>query len=232
MNVTLAQSEMNLDSLQYPAKETRAITHTVMILAAFTAFQAFNYSTTVYALKCILGNTTVAGIYWAVILAFAFCVLDVAGIARLFMSPKTPARTKHDRFLFAAWLLTAGLNALLTWYGIVMAISIQQAQAVWVVNSGILIKIIPAFLTIMVWIIRILIIGAVPRSVLITPASQGNSPSAIRSNRELPVDEYARSFSSFMDSHVPANPFPSISHTTSTRREPTYRGLPIRYKTD
>lgn len=232
MNISLAQNDISLDSRQAQANSSRTIAHTLMLLAAFTAFQAFNYSTTVYALKNLLGSTTMAGTHWSVILAVAFCSIDVAGIARLFTPGNTPTRVKNNRSLFVAWMLTASLNALLTWYGVVIAISIQQAQTSWVVNSDILIKTIPIFLILMVWTIRILIVGAFSRPVFYSPGLENLPPSVIESNRDPQMDEYPLTIPTFMGSTVPSDRTRTIPHTFAARREPTYRGLPIRYKTN
>ena len=56
----------------------------VIIVVALGAFEMFNYSTTEYALKDLLGNLTFFSINWATILSIAFCGIDFAGIARLF----------------------------------------------------------------------------------------------------------------------------------------------------
>lgn len=125
----------------------------IVVLVALLAFEIFNYSTTNYSLKDLLGNLSFAGIEWATILAIAFCSIDFAGIARLF----TPERGRNEPaavwYLFGFWLLAASLNAVLTWWGVTVAIT-NQPQA-----DTVLIKIVPIFVAVMVWLIRILIIG-------------------------------------------------------------------------
>ena len=93
-----------------------------ILLCALLAFEVFNYSTTAFALTDLLGNLKFAGIAWATILAFAFCGIDFAGIARIF----TPQRGRDEPtevwYLFGAWLMAALFNAMLTWWGVSVAI--------------------------------------------------------------------------------------------------------------
>ncbi|MDP1604552.1 MAG: hypothetical protein Q8M03_14945, partial [Legionella sp.] len=55
-----------------------------ILVAALLAFEASNFGITSYTLRDILGDLQFAGIRWASILAFAFCGIDFAGIARIF----------------------------------------------------------------------------------------------------------------------------------------------------
>ena len=56
----------------------------MMIIAALMAFEIFNFSSTDFALRDVLGDLRFLGIRWATILAIAFCGIDFAGVARLF----------------------------------------------------------------------------------------------------------------------------------------------------
>ncbi len=132
----------------------------VIIFGALIAFEVFNYSTTEHALSDLLGSLTFAGIQWSTILAVAFCGIDFAGIARLF-TPETNAseEPKEVWYLFGAWLLAATMNAILTWWGVSMAVINHTTQSSTVVDPGTINSIVPVFVAIMVWVIRILIIG-------------------------------------------------------------------------
>lgn len=99
------------------------------------------------------------GIRWATILAIAFCAIDFAGIARLFTPQKGTGEPKEVWYLFGAWLLAATMNALLTWWGVSFAIVTHQSLGSAVIDSYTLINIAPVFVAIIVWLIRILIIG-------------------------------------------------------------------------
>ena len=131
----------------------------VMIFGALLAFEIFNYTTTDHALQDLLGNLTFAGFRWSTILALAFCGIDFAGIARLFTPEQGEDEPKEVWYLFGAWLLAATMNAILTWWGVSMAVATHTVQSTAVIDPQTLTTIIPVFVAIMVWVIRILIIG-------------------------------------------------------------------------
>jgi hypothetical protein len=130
-----------------------------LIVAALLAFELFNYSTTDFALTDLLGDVRFLGVRWAMILALAFCGMDFAGIARLF----TPERGRGDRlevwYLLGAWFLAATMNALLTWWGVSLALLHHQSLGNEILDREQLLNIVPVFVAAMVWLIRILIIG-------------------------------------------------------------------------
>ncbi len=130
-----------------------------LIIGALLAFEIFNYSTTDYALRDLLGDLRFAGLRWATILAVAFCGIDFAGIARLFTPQQGADEPKEVWYLFGAWLLAATMNAGLTWWGISMAIVNHSLKSTAVIDANTLTKVIPVFVALMVWVIRILIIG-------------------------------------------------------------------------
>ena len=124
------------------------------------AFEIFNYSTTEFALKDVLGNLNFIGFRWSTILAVAFCGIDFAGIARLFTPEQGKDEPAEVWYLFGAWLLAATMNAILTWWGVSIAI-IENSNLAGsqVVNSATLTQVVPVFVAVMVWLIRVLIIG-------------------------------------------------------------------------
>lgn len=132
----------------------------VIIIGALIAFEAFNYSTTDFALRDLLGDLKFLGIRWATILAIAFNGIDFAGIARIFTPEQGRDEPKEVWYLFGAWLLAATMNAVLTWWGVSMAIVNHSVQSASVVSSDTLTKVVPVFVALMVWVIRILIIGS------------------------------------------------------------------------
>ena len=131
----------------------------VIIIGALLAFELFNYSTTQFALNDVLGDLTFAGIRWATILAIAFCGIDFAGIARLFTPEQGHDEPTETWYLFGAWLLAAAMNATLTWWGVAVAIASHPNLSSEVISSNTLTKVVPVFVAIMVWLIRVLIIG-------------------------------------------------------------------------
>jgi hypothetical protein len=131
----------------------------LLIVAALLAFEIFNYSTTDFAMSDLLGDLSFAGTRWATILAIAFCGIDFAGIARLFTPEQGADEPKEVWYLFGAWLLAATMNAMLTWWGVSIAIIQTGSLGNEVVARETLINVVPIFVAIMVWLIRVLIIG-------------------------------------------------------------------------
>ncbi len=173
------------------SKVSGATASLALILGALVFFEIFNFSTTNYALGDLLGNLRFAGLPWATILAMAFCAIDFAGIARLLSPSQTKAEPREYWYLFGAWLIAATMNAALTWWGVSMAIVNHTVQSSAVISTGTLLKVVPVFVAVLVWVIRILIIGSISHtynrimgkptesSRLVVPSrSVGFSPSA------------------------------------------------------
>ncbi len=131
----------------------------VIIFGALIAFEIFNFSTTDHALGDLLGDLTFAGLPWSTVLAVAFCGIDFAGIARLFTPEQGMDEPKEVWYLFGAWLLAATMNAILTWWGVSIAVAQHGVQSSSVVDPRTITSVVPVFVAIMVWVIRILIIG-------------------------------------------------------------------------
>lgn len=130
-------------------------------VVALVSFEMFNYSTTDFALRDLLGGLKFAGIPWSTILAIAFCGIDFAGIARLFCNDGSTVEPKETWYLFGAWFLAATMNAMLTWWGVSMAVVSHDVKSTAVMDANLLVKVVPIFVALMVWVIRILIIGTI-----------------------------------------------------------------------
>ena len=154
------QGNNNLAKLASKFRLNRGTAFGIIILTALLAFELFNYSTTEYALGDLLGSLTFAGIRWATILSIAFCGIDFAGIARLFTPDQGTNGPTEVWYLFGAWLLAATMNAILTWWGVSMAVVSHQLQSTAVMDPSTVMKVVPVFVAVMVWLIRILIIGS------------------------------------------------------------------------
>jgi hypothetical protein len=102
---------------------------------------------------------TFAGFRWATILAIAFCGIDFAGIARLFTPQQGQGRAPETWYLFSAWLLAAAMNATLTWWGVAVAVRSHPELSSAVIGQNTLFVAVPIFVALMVWSIRVLIIG-------------------------------------------------------------------------
>jgi hypothetical protein len=131
----------------------------LLIVGALFAFEFFNYSTTDFALTDLLGDLKFLGIGWATILSLAFCGIDFAGIARLFTPEQGSDEPAEVWYLFGAWMLAATMNAMLTWWGVSIALLNHQSLGTAIVDHATLIKVVPIFVAIMVWLTRVLIIG-------------------------------------------------------------------------
>jgi hypothetical protein len=130
-----------------------------ILIGALLAFEVFNYSTTDFALRDVLGDLRFAGLRWSTILSLAFCGIDFAGIARLFTPEKGRDEPAEVWYLFGAWLLAAAMNAILTWWGVSIAIINHSSAGGVLVGQATMTKVVPVFVAVMVWLIRVLIIG-------------------------------------------------------------------------
>lgn len=144
--------------LKNAALKRGAIFGTILV-CALLAFELFNFGTTSFALQDVLGDLKFAGMRWATILAFAFCAIDFAGIARIFTPEQGRDEPAEVYYLFGAWLLAAGFNAMLTWWGVSIAIQNHSAQGGTLVGQETMLKIAPIFVASMVWLVRVLLIG-------------------------------------------------------------------------
>ncbi|HBX68221.1 MAG TPA: hypothetical protein DEH25_02215 [Chloroflexi bacterium] len=149
----------NLATFSKRLRLQRGLLFGLLIVGALLAFELFNYSTTDFALSDLLGDLTFLGIRWATILSLAFCGIDFAGIARLFTPEQGRDEPAEVWYLFGAWMLAATMNAMLTWWGVSIAILNHQSLGTAVVASGTLLKVVPLFVAVMVWLTRVLIIG-------------------------------------------------------------------------
>jgi len=199
----------------------------VMIFGALVAFEIFNYSTTDHALSDLLGDLMFVGIPWSTILALAFCGIDFAGIARLFTPEQGDEEPKEVWYLFGAWLLAATMNAILTWWGVSIAVTTHSLQSASVIDPQTLTTIVPVFVAIMVWVIRILIIGTLSLAMdrLLHPGATEQrmvmqnaiSPSSrvqhlpAQSNRPMSIP------ASLNSAGIPARPSMSRSASASSR---------------
>jgi hypothetical protein len=153
-----------------------------ILVMALISFEVSNYGITSYTLRDILGDLQFGGIYWASILAFAFCGIDFAGIARIFTPEQGRDEPAEVYYLFGAWLLAAGFNAMLTWWGVSIAIQNHNVQGGALLGHATMTKFVPIFVAVMVWLIRVLIIGtfAIAGERLFTLADVHNRYSTYR----------------------------------------------------
>ena len=140
-------------------KVQRGLVFGGLIIVALVSFEMFNYSTTEFSLQDLLGDLKFMGIPWSMILAIAFCGIDFAGLARMFTPEQGAGEPNEVWYLLGAWLLAATMNAFLTWWGVSVAMLNHGTSGNTILGQETIIKIMPIFVAVMVWLIRILIIG-------------------------------------------------------------------------
>jgi len=165
MNLTTTQrlGRITNDFFKNLRKRSGAV-YTMGIVFALLAFEVFNFSVTHFALGDILGGYGTGMISWSMILALAFCGMDVAGIASILSSSQEETE-KSEWYLLGAWVLAAAMNAGLTWWGISIAIYNQPVHDVLLVDPMTYATLVPVIVAVMVWVIRVLIIGSLVSSL-------------------------------------------------------------------
>ncbi len=131
-----------------------------VLVSALLAFEIFNFDTTSFALGNLLGGVSFAGLKWSAVLAFAFCAIDFAGLARIF-TPETQLENepKEVWYLMGAWLLGATMNAVMTWWAVSLTL-LSHDFGNEVLSREVLLRYVPVFVAVLVWLTRILFIGA------------------------------------------------------------------------
>jgi hypothetical protein len=195
----------------------------LIIILALIAFEVFNFSTTVFALRDLLGDLKFAGIPWSTFLALAFCGIDFAGIARLINPETRTSDLKESWYLFGAWLLAATANAALTWWGVAVAISNHLPESATVISTNTLTHIVPVFIAILVWVIRILIIASLTSAIeRLTEHKPAGYASQNRAEYTHPASATQRATPVSAHSvHLTRQQRPS----TQARPEPTYHDV-------
>lgn len=143
------------DSLRFP----RHVAIAAILLVALLAFEVFNFDTTRYALENLLGPVTFAGLGWATVLAIAFCAIDFAGLVRLFTPDDAGEQPREVWYLMGAWLLGATMNAVMTWWAVSLTL-LNHDFGNEVLTRAQLLRYVPVFVAVLVWLTRILFIGA------------------------------------------------------------------------
>ena len=199
-----------------------------ILISALLAFEVFNFGTTSFALRDVLGNLKFAGVQWSTILAIAFCGIDFAGIARIFTPEQGRDEPAEVWYLFGAWLLAAAFNAMLTWWGVSVAILNHTAEGGSLVGQATMIKVVPIFVAGMVWLIRVLIIGtfSVAGERLFTLADANQRPTAYRNEpyRSVAPPQPQTSSTSYPRPAPKPRPAPSSGYNVNYP-EPTYHPI-------
>ncbi len=165
MNLTTTQRFSRITNQFFKNVRVRSNSlYMAVIILALAAFELFNFSTTDFALRDILGNQGSGTLAWSTILSLAFCGMGIAGIAKILASPQEDAGNRSSWYLLGAWVLAAAMNAGLTWWGISVTIYNQPAHAVMIIDPMTYVTVVPVIVAVMVWVIRVLIIGTLVTS--------------------------------------------------------------------
>lgn len=236
MNTTITRNP-TLTALTHRLKLQRGLAFGLIIIAALLAFETFNFSTTEFALSDLLGDLSFVGVRWATILAIAFCGIDFAGIARLFTPEEGADEPSEVWYLFGAWLLAATMNAMLTWWGVSIAILNHQSLGNAVIARDLLLRVVPIFVAVMVWLIRVLIIGtfSVAGNRLFSQSDRQTlipmrRSASVRTVTEQQANLNPRISGATLSSYKPApKPAPNPESVYS-RPEPTYHPVSLSAK--
>jgi hypothetical protein len=175
----------------------RITTTATLLLVGWVLFEIFNFATTEFALSDIMGELSFLGMRWATLLALAFCVIDLAGIARVFTPEQGRDEPVEVWLLFGAWLVASALNATLTWWAMAVAINNHTAQGMDIVGQKTMMNTVPVAIAILVWLTRIMIIGTfafigdkmwagTPGSYYVKIHRPGNAPRLDKPREHLP----------------------------------------------
>ena len=176
MIITLSQrfTRFSGDLLGKLRGKTSAIFTAVMVLA-LGAFEIFNFSSTDFALRDMLGSQGTTLLSWSAILSLAFCAMDFAGIARLLTMDMRKERDAGGWYLLGAWVLAGAMNTILTWWAVSLAVYNHPVENILIIDPMTFVSVVPVAVALMVWVIRILIIGTLATSF---NESLGSEPAA------------------------------------------------------
>lgn len=228
MNLSSARPSLHSPIRIFSGMHVRSGTvYGLIIVMAMIAFESFNYGTTAFALRDLLGDLTFAGIPWATFLAIAFCGLDFAGIASLITQPGSREGNRDAWYLFGAWLIAGTVNAALTWWGVSIAITNHSMSSSAFIATTTLTKVVPIFVAVMVWIIRVLIIGSLSSALeRLTHGRRQPASSTQRSNTTAPA--YSQPVRPAASASMRSSAYPRQSAPAATyrsRAEPTYHSI-------
>jgi hypothetical protein len=128
------------------------------VMVIIVALELFNFITTNFSLKNLLGELRFAGLHWADLLAIAFWGMDFAGLNHFFGLPNRNRFTLEQSYLLAAWFVGSALNATMTWWAVSLAM-LPTVQGNELVARETLLAYVPILVALLVWLARLLVIG-------------------------------------------------------------------------
>jgi hypothetical protein len=151
-----------------------------LLAAALLAFEIFNFKATQFALADLLGGVSFVGIRWATILAIAFCAIDVAGLLWFFTLGESRGNSLEAWYLIGAWLLGATMNAFMAWWAVSVTL-VNYGSTSGFLGQLSLLDTLPIVVAAMVWLTRIMFIGALSATAgyLFAPSAPSGTPSLL-----------------------------------------------------
>lgn len=198
----------------------------ILLIVGLLAFEIFNFDTTQYALGSLMGNANFMGITWAAVLATAFCAIDLAGLMRIF-KPDHEAN-QETWYLMGAWLLAATMNAIMTWWAVTLTL-LNHDLGNEVLSRAQLINTVPIFVAVLVWLTRILFIGALTVAGdhmferLSSPVAQPSQRQPVRTAQPRPQPQLRRQPVTAVPT---ARTRPAPAPMPQPRREPVFATQP------
>jgi hypothetical protein len=159
VNLGMRPAQQAATNTAPPLPRTRQATIGLLLVVALVAFEVFNFDTTRFALAELLGPVSFWSVRWATILAVAFCAIDFAGLAHFFGPDSRRSGQQGTWYLMGAWLLGATMNALMTWWAVTLVL-LDHPIGNEVLAREQLLQVGPIFVAVLVWLTRILFIGA------------------------------------------------------------------------
>ncbi|MCA9996207.1 MAG: hypothetical protein KDE56_10700, partial [Anaerolineales bacterium] len=197
----------------------------VILMIALFAFEIFNFDTTQFALRSLLGDVRFLGVGWASILAIAFCSIDFAGLIRIFTPQKGASEPREVWYLMGAWILGAAMNAVMTWWAVSLTL-LNHSFGNEVLSREQLLTYVPIFVAVLVWLTRILFIGAFTvagEHIFDFGYSNQNSSPKRQSVPTGPMNTVAQRRAAPRQAAAPQR---TAVHTRPAPVEPTYEPLP------
>jgi len=137
----------------------------LVLIASLGAFEYFSFSTTSFALQDMMGMSGSGPISWSVILSLAFCAVDLMGITFLLRNaPEAETNSRRGWYILGSWMVAAAMNTGLTWWGVSVAVYNTPVENALIIDPMVFVKAVPVIVAVMVWVIRVLIIGALVSS--------------------------------------------------------------------
>ncbi len=131
----------------------------IVLIVGLGMFELINFASTKQALQEVIGSISIGFLEWSAIFAVAFCAIDLAGLARLITPQVGKAEPAEIWYMLGAWFLASAMNATLTWWAVYNAV-IDNSSLPKSVDRNFVLNVFPAAIAILVWAIRILLIGS------------------------------------------------------------------------